>query len=110
MADAKSAPKKSISKVELLTELATATGLTKKQVASVFDELTTLISKQLGKKGPGVIALPGLLKIQVVRKPARPAKKGVKNPFRPGEIMDVPAKPASNVVKVRPLKALKAMV
>ena len=45
-----------------------------------------------------------------VSKPARPAKKNVPNPFRPGEMMDVAAKPASSVVKVRPLKALKEMV
>ena len=44
------------------------------------------------------------------RKPAQPAKKGVPNPFKPGELMDVPAKPAKNVVKVRPLKNLKEMV
>ena len=51
---------------------------------------------------PAVLAL-------VIKKPAQPAKKGVPNPFRPGELMDVAAKPAKNVVKVRPLKNLKAM-
>ncbi|MTI12200.1 DNA-binding protein, partial [Sansalvadorimonas verongulae] len=33
--------------------------------------------------------------------------KNVPNPFRPGELMDVAAKPASIQVKVRPLKKLK---
>ena len=44
------------------------------------------------------------------QKPAQPAKKGVPNPFKPGELMDVAAKPAKNVVKVRALKNLKDMV
>ena len=32
------------------------------------------------------------------------------NPFKPGEMMEVKAKPAKTVLKIRPLKALKAMV
>ena len=35
---------------------------------------------------------------------------GTLNPFKPGELMDVAARPASNKVKVRPLKGLKEMV
>lgn len=101
---------KSISKSEILKSLSDSTGLSKKQVTSVIDALASLIGKNIGKKGPGVLALPGLVKIKVVHKPAQPAKKGVPNPFRPGELMDVPAKPASRKVKVLPLKALKDMV
>ena len=101
---------KAISKTEILKSLAEATNLSKKDVSNVLDELAKLVSKNVGKKGPGVLALPGLVKIKVVQKPAQPAKKGVPNPFRPGELMDVPAKPASRKVKVLPLKALKDMV
>lgn len=101
---------KSISKTEIQKSLADATQLSKKQVSGVLDALSDLIGKQLGKKGPGVVALPGLVKIIVINKPAQPAKKGVPNPFKPGELMDVPAKPARKVVKVRPLKALKDLV
>ena len=43
------------------------------------------------------------------RIPARAAEKGVSNPFKPGELMDRPAKPAYNKVKVRALKLLKDM-
>ena len=50
------------------------------------------------------------MKIEKKKVPARPARKGVPNPFKPGELMDVPAKKASVKVKVRPLKALKAMI
>jgi len=98
---------KSISKSEILKTLADSSGLSKKQVSSVLDALSSLVGKNIGKKGPGVIALPGLVKIRVVQKPAMPARKGVPNPFKPGELMDVAAKPARRQVKVQALKALK---
>jgi nucleoid DNA-binding protein len=109
MAKKASSPK-AAGKSEVFANIATATGLSKKQVGSVFDALAAEIGKSLGKKGPGVFQIPGLAKILVVRKPAQPAKKGVPNPFKPGELMDVAAKPAKNVVKVRALKNLKGMV
>ena len=49
------------------------------------------------------------MKIERKKVPARPAQKGVKNPFT-GELQDRPAKPASVKVKVRRLKSLKEMV
>src|SRR5258708_8219068 len=98
---------KSISKTEILKSLSDASGLNKKQVSSVLEGLGALVGKNIGKKGPGVIALPGLVKIRVVHKPATPARKGVPNPFKPGELMDVPAKPARRQVKVQALQALK---
>jgi hypothetical protein len=45
----------------------------------------------------------------VVDKPATEARWGVPNPFRPGELMNVAAKPASRRVKVLALKNLKDM-
>jgi len=105
MAKTAKAPTKS----EIFANIATATGLSKKQVASVFDAMSAEVAKAVGKKGAGMFAIPGLCKI--VRKdiPAKPAQKDVKNPFT-GEIRDVPAKPARKAIKVRPLKALKDMV
>jgi nucleoid DNA-binding protein len=100
---------KPLSKSEVLNALAESTGLARKDVASILTELSGLIAKNLGKKGPGVFALPGLMKITVVRKPA--TKGGMRaNPFKPGEMMKVAAKPAKNVVKIRPLKSMKDMV
>ena len=101
---------KSISKTDILNNLAEGSELNRKQVSAVLDALTKLVASQIGKKGSGIIAIPGLLKIVRISKPASKAKKGVPNPFKPGELMDVPAKPAKNVVKVRPLKSLKDMV
>ena len=66
------------------------------------------IKKSLGSKGPGAYIIPGLMKIMVVRKPAVKVHKGI-NPFTKEETM-FKAKPARNVVKVRPLKNLKDMV
>jgi nucleoid DNA-binding protein len=104
----KAATTKAATKGEIFTKLATETGLTKKQVSTVFDELTKMIGNELGKKGPGLFQVPGLLKLKVVRKPATKAKPGV-NPFTKQPMM-YKAKPARNVVKVLPLKSLKEMV
>lgn len=100
---------KPMSKTEILKALAENTGLNKKDVSSVLDELSGLIAKNIGDQGPGVFNIPGLMKIQVVHKPATEATTRP-NPFKPGEMMQVAAKPARNVVKVRPLKGLKEMV
>jgi len=102
--------KKPMTKTEIHSTISERTGLTRKQVGEVFVELETLIRKSLGRSGAGAFAVPGLLKIEKKRVPARPARKGVPNPFRPGELMDVPAKRASSKVKVRPLKNLKEMI
>jgi nucleoid DNA-binding protein len=102
--------KKAPSKSEVMANISEATGLTKKQVGACMDALADEIRKALGSKGPGTFAVPGLVKIEKKKIPARPAKKGVPNPFKPGELMDVAAKPASVKIKVRPLKSLKEMV
>ena len=95
-------------KSQIFGEIADSTGLTKREVAMVFDEMTGLIKKDLGRRGPGMFTVPGLMKIVKVHKPRRSARKGT-NPFT-GEEMMFKAKPAHNVIKVRPLKNLKEMV
>jgi nucleoid DNA-binding protein len=109
MAKAAPAAKKPLTKTELLANIATATELPKKQVAAVIDALAAEIKKSLSNKGAGAITIPGLVKIEKKKVAARPAAKGVPNPFKPGELMDRPAKPAYNKVKVRALKTLKDM-
>jgi nucleoid DNA-binding protein len=101
-------PPKAMTKTEIYSALSEGTGLTKAQIASVFNELGTLMSKNLSKKGPGVFNVPSLMKVKVVRKPATKARKGI-NPFTKEETV-FKAKPARNVVKIQPLKALKDMV
>jgi nucleoid DNA-binding protein len=102
-------PTKPLTKTELLANIAAATGASKKEVAAVLEALAAEIKKSLGSKGAGVIVIPGLVKIEKKKIPARRAQKGVPNPFKPGELMDRPAKPAYNKVKVRALKLLKDM-
>jgi nucleoid DNA-binding protein len=102
------AAKTVMNKTTMMEEIAGNTGLTKKQVSSVFDELAVLIEGHIKKGAVGQFALPGLMKIDVRRKPATKARKGI-NPFT-GEETIFKAKPARNVVKIRPLKRMKDMV
>ena len=98
---------KKYTKTEILNEISEKTSLSKKEVAAVLEELSVLIERHVKKRAAGEFTLPGLLKIKSVQRPARPARKNVPNPFRPGEMMDIPRKPASIRVKVLPLKKLK---
>ncbi len=95
------------SKTQILDEIASSTELSRKQVAAVLDSLTDVIEGHVKKNAVGEFVLPGLMKISTVRKPAVKARKGI-NPFTKEEVM-FKAKPATTVVKVRPLKKLKDM-
>ena len=99
---------KARTKSQVYGDLSESAELKRKEISSVFEGLSELIKKDLGKRGPGVFTVPGLMKIKVVRKPATKARKGI-NPFTKEETT-FKAKPARNVVKVLPLKALKEMV
>jgi nucleoid DNA-binding protein len=112
----KAAPAKKIkaigsayTKSQLYAHIAEDTGLARKDIGKVFDSLSDVIEGHIKARGAGEFKVPGLMKIKVNKKPATKARKGVPNPFRPGELMDVAAKPARKVVKVLPLKALKDM-
>ena len=107
-AAASASKSKPATKVEIYGSIAEKTGVAKKDVAKVFEAMGELIGKELGKKGPGQFVIPGLLKLKVVRKPATKAKQGI-NPFTK-EPMTIKAKPARNVVKAVPMKALKELV
>ncbi|HOO16302.1 MAG: HU family DNA-binding protein [Phycisphaerae bacterium] len=95
------------SKSEIFNELAEKAGITRKQVAALFGGLSEMIKKDL-TRGPKTFAVPGLMRINVIVKPATKARKGI-NPFT-GQEMMFKAKPARKVVKIRPLKGLKDMV
>lgn len=107
MATKNKASKKPTTKSELLAHIAGKTNLKRKEVSAVFDELVTVMKKDL-KSGPGVFNLYGLMKVKVIHKPATKARMGV-NPFTKEQVM-FKAKPARNVVKVQPLKSLKSLV
>ena len=108
----KSSPKtpirSALNKSQVMAQIAEATELSKSQVSTVFEELGSLMNRHLCKGGAGEFTVPGLMKCVVKRKPATKARRGV-NPFT-GEMITFKAKPARNIVKVRPLKRLKEMV
>jgi nucleoid DNA-binding protein len=97
-----------LNKSQILADIATTTGLAKRDVGKVVEELAGVIERHIGKKGPGSFTLPGLFKIKTLRKPATKARKGI-NPFTKEEVT-FKAKPARTVIKIRPLKKLKDMV
>ena len=96
-----------MNKTQIVNQISDTTGLTKKDVNAVFDELTDIMEGHLKKRGAGQFTLPGLMKIVTQKKPATKARKGI-NPFT-GEATTFAAKPARTMVKVRPLKKLKDM-
>ncbi|MFG0327399.1 MAG: HU family DNA-binding protein [Phycisphaerales bacterium JB037] len=95
-------------KGEIYGILADSAGISKKEVAAVFDTMAEIIKKDLSKAGPGAVNVGGMMKVTVQRKPATKARKGI-NPFTGEETM-FKAKPARNVVKIRPLKNMKDLV
>jgi nucleoid DNA-binding protein len=109
MSSKKKSGPKPMTKTEIMRALSEATGLAKKDVVAVMEALATEIQRALKSRQVGVFSIPGLVKVERRDVPARPAQKGVKNPFT-GELQDRPAKPASVKVRVRALKNLKAMV
>ena len=80
--------------------------ISRKQVKQVIETLVAVGHKELKKNG--VFVLPGFAKFVVVKKPARPARKGI-NPFTKQEQMFA-AKPASKAVRARAVKAIKDAV
>jgi nucleoid DNA-binding protein len=110
---AKAAPKKAakpLSKSQIVANIAETCGVAKKDVNAVLNALTDEIRKSMTGKGPGMFAIPGLVKIEKRKIPAKPARKNAPDPFNPGQFRDYPAKPATSKIKVRALKALRSMI
>ena len=97
--------KDAMSKSALIAHLAEQASVEAKHVKAVLAALEHTVLGAVHKKGAGNFTLPGLFKINAVKVPAKPKRKG-KNPFT-GEEQVFAAKPATVKVKVRPLKKLK---
>ena len=97
-----------MTKTAILNEIATNTDLSRAQVASVLDELESLIERHIRKRAVGEFTLPGLLKIKAAKRPATKKRMG-RNPAT-GEEIVIPAKPATTRVRVTALKKLKDMI
>ncbi len=96
-----------LTKGGIIKAITDITSLPKKDIVASLEALTRIIELHVKSRGPGKFVMPGLFKIVVVKKAARPARKGV-NPFTGEEVM-FKAKPAHKVVKVKALKKLKEM-
>jgi nucleoid DNA-binding protein len=93
-------------KTQIIAALSESTGLSKKDIGNVFAGLGDMIEAHMKKRGSGEFTIPDTgVKIRRVKKPARKARMG-RNPAT-GEAMKIAAKPASTVVRVTALKALK---
>lgn len=98
---------KPMTKSQIVRYLAEQNELTQTEASDVLASLEKLVKRELGRRGPGIFNLAGLLKIRVATKPATKSRKGV-NPFT-GEPMTIKAKPARKTVRVTALKKLKEM-
>ena len=106
---AKTTEVKARTKTQIMAGIADDTGLTRKDVAAVFESMAGMIKKDLSNRGPGTFTVPGLMKVKKKIVKRRPARKNVWLPLMQ-EFRDITAKPARKAVKVTPLKALKDMV
>lgn len=96
-------------KTQIIASISEETGLSKKDVGSVFSSLRGLIEAHMKKRGSGEFTIPETgVKIRRIKKPATKARKMI-SPFS-GEEITVKAKPARNQVKISALKALKESV
>ena len=116
-AAAKAAPKKPAKptpvgkdrwgKSQILNEISARAEVTRKQASAMIEELSGIIGRHIGKNGPGLFVLPGILKVSTRKKPA--VKAGPRRHPITGETIMGKAKPASTSVRVRALKKLKDM-
>ena len=102
------ADKKRMTKSAFIAAISQKSELSKKQVSAVLDAMNAVIYHELGKKGPGEVMLPNLVKLRAVKKPATPARKGI-NPFTK-EPTVFKAKPASIKIRAIAVKAFKDAV
>ena len=61
-------------KAQLFGAIAEDTGLSKKEVAAVFESLNDFMLRHLKSRSAGTFTLPGLAKFTVNKKPAKPGK------------------------------------
>src|SRR5690349_4773110 len=96
---------KSMTKGQIYEAVAAEADMPKAEVKKVFAALESVVTGQLGKKGPGVITIPGIMKLTAVKKAASKGGEKRPNPFKPGEFIITKPKPASVKVRARALKA-----
>jgi DNA-binding protein HU-beta len=88
------------------SELAEATGMKKSEMVKVLESIVGVIHNQLGKKGAGIVTIPGIARFKA--RQVKAVKGGEKkiNPLTQTEYI-TKDKPAYTKVTVGAVKALK---
>lgn len=97
-----------LTKQKLLQHLAKKTGLTKKNIILVFEELAKTIQDHLKINEPSKFVLPGILKITTKVVPEQKERVGL-NPFTKKEMI-YKFKPAMKKIKIKALKTLRDLI
>jgi DNA-binding protein HU-beta len=95
--------RKRMTKSQLVEAVAQESGLSKKQANAAIEGLDKVVAQQLDERGE--VSIPGLVKLNVVIKPATPEREGI-NPFTK-QPTTFKAKPERKVVKARVFKGLR---
>ncbi len=109
MAKSKPAKGKALTKSAIFQELADKAGVTRKQVQAMFEGLSGIVKRSLRRDGD-VVTIPGMFRLRLQKKKAVKGGQVKPNPFKPGETIVTKDRPARNVIRVRPLKGLNALV
>src|SRR6476620_5441742 len=101
----KSSGKKAMTKSQFIGHRADKAGITKKQVDTILGEIVDVIRKEVGPNGPKKFVFPGLARFTLKQKPAVKGGERKINPLTKTEYI-TKDKPAQNVIRARPVKAL----
>lgn len=99
--------KETLTKSALVNLIAESNGVTRDVAKGVLATIENVMMGSIHPRGVGEFTLPGILKISLLKVPARKAGTLVRNPST-GEMVPGAAKPASMRVRIRPLSKLKA--
>ena len=98
--------KQAMTKSALINLIAEENEIPRKTAVGVYSTLENVFLGSVHPRGLGEFTLPGLLKVNLRKVPARKAGTLVRNPAT-GEMIKAAAKPASVRVKIRALSKLK---
>ena len=98
--------KQAMTKAALINLIAEENEIPRKTAVGVYSTLENAFLGSVHPRGLGEFTLPGLLKVNLRKVPARKAGTLVRNPAT-GEMIKAAAKPASVRVKIRALSKLK---
>jgi nucleoid DNA-binding protein len=98
--------KQAMTKAALINFIAEENEIPRKTAVGAYSTLENVFLGSVHPRGLGEFTLPGLLKVNLRKVPARKAGTLVRNPAT-GEMIKAAAKPASVRVKIRALSKLK---